>query len=110
MSSARAPICSSPVERVRILLAVLSVALLSAPAAEAQVRLRLFGPETQQVRNRQTLSFALSVQNTGPNPRTLELETTLPAGWRQLSAESPFRLEPGAAELRVLGVLVPAEA
>lgn len=111
MSSARAPTCYSPADRARFLLGFLSMALLSAAAVGAQpVQLQLLGPSTFQVRTRQTVSFALSVQNEGTVPRTLELQADLPPGWRKLSTEGPFILAPGASELKVIGVLVPAQA
>ena len=54
-----------------------------------------------------TLSFRVS--NTAANKKRFESTVAVPTGWRRLAKDFPFELEPGASDIRLLNVSIPAE-
>jgi hypothetical protein len=81
-----------------------------AGAQESPLSLRVTGADTFEAHTRQAITFALAVSNEGPQRRTLALEYLLPDGWKALTPESPFSLEPSAHDLRVVSFLIPSRA
>ena len=91
MSSARASISCSAASLLRSFAPFLLL-FISLTAASQDIGLRAAGPDQVTVRTRQTLSLMLFVDNLRDAPLELLLETVLPEGWRELTADGSFRV------------------
>jgi len=87
--------------------------LLLARVALAQgrpVQGRPAGPETLEAQPRQVVATAFRVTNNSPRRRELAAQVKLPKGWKLITTEFPFRLEPGRSDARLVSFLVPRTA
>jgi hypothetical protein len=83
----------------------------TADRAEAQLaRVERRGPAEVAATPGEPLTIPFRVTNLSDVPATLAGEAALPAGWRMAGGGAPRALAPGEAELRLVGVGVPAAA
>jgi hypothetical protein len=95
-----------PASLAGALLPALALALASVPlGAQAGVRVEGRGPPAV----RGALATAVfRVSSTSTAPVQVLPRVGLPAGWRLLTAEDAWTLAPGAAESRILSIVIPA--
>ena len=110
MSSVRAPASSSSAKALRLAAVLLLLTVGVASVGSEPLSLRVAGPDTVQVGTRRTITFPLKIENSGSKVVTLRLERALPAGWKSLTEESPFHIDAGANDLRLISILVPSSA
>jgi hypothetical protein len=97
--------------RVLQILIILVTGIASAGMAAAQdspLSLRALGADSVEAYARQPVTFVLSVGNEGADSRTVSLDPLLPEGWKALTRESEFTVEPSANELHLVSVLAPS--
>lgn len=93
-----------------VLAAVLGLCA-TAGRAEAQLaRVERRGPAELAATPGEPLTIPFRVTNLSGAPATFAGEAALPAGWRAAGGGAPRELAPGEAELRLVGVGVPAAA
>lgn len=96
--------------RGRQLAGVMGLGLLAAPGAEAQAaRVERRGPAEVAAQPGEAVAIPFRVTTLLEAPATINGFVGVPAGWSATGA-SAHELAPGAAELRLLGVRVPAAA
>jgi len=102
--------CSiSRVHRGALALVLLAVAT-GAGAAGPSLAVRVAGPAVIEAANRQTLSIALACESFDTADRTVAIAPRFPDGWKAVWLGAEFTLAPGAADVRIVSFLVPAEA
>ncbi|HET6762984.1 MAG TPA: NEW3 domain-containing protein, partial [Longimicrobiaceae bacterium] len=94
---------------MRIPLPALAFALLASAPAAAQAGVRVEGRAPAAEGASGTLATAVfRVTSTRTAPVQVLPRVGLPAGWRLLTPEAEWSLAPGAAETRILSIVVPA--
>lgn len=81
-----------------------------AQAADRELDIRVISPELREVLPGHIISFSIQVTQTTGRDEVLEEGLVLPQGWQAVVPPAPFTLPSGARIVRILAVLVPADA
>ena len=99
-------VATYPVPRDRIFFALLLAGLMCASVRAQQVEALT---QAVQAKPGTVVTTAIRVTNTSVARQTFESELHSPKGWRPISREAPFILEPQQSDARLVSVSIPAE-
>lgn len=94
----------------RVLAVVLGLCAIGDRAEAQLARVERRGAPEVAATPGEPLTLPFRVTNVSGTPAAIPGEATLPAGWRMAGGGAPRELAPGQAELRLVGVGVPAGA
>lgn len=93
-----------------LMLSVLGLCAITGRAEAQRARVERRGPAEVAATPGEPLTLPFRVTNLSGAPAALAGEAALPAGWRMAGGAVPRELAPGEADLRLVGIGVPAGA